>query len=93
MEVPISQLVAMFCNLDDFCKGFEPISQPCLLHHALAMARSQHAKAWELHTATTLAGLWLAQGMLETRFGLRDIGRHLTMQAPVQIWRKQPPVS
>jgi hypothetical protein len=31
LEVSMSQLVAMFCDIDDFCKGFEPIYQQRLL--------------------------------------------------------------
>ena len=31
-EVLMSQLVAMFCDIDDFCKVFEPIYTPRLLH-------------------------------------------------------------
>ena len=31
-------------------------------HQALALAREQQAKAWELRAATSLARLWLNQG-------------------------------
>jgi predicted ATPase len=31
-------------------------------HHAITIARSQHAKSWELRTATSLARLWQQQG-------------------------------
>jgi hypothetical protein len=26
------QLMAMFCDIEDFCKAFEPVSHPQLLH-------------------------------------------------------------
>ena len=29
----MSQLVAMFCDIDDFCKAFEPIYRQRLLQH------------------------------------------------------------
>src|SRR5215471_10782642 len=31
MEVPMSQLIAMFCDIDDFCKWFEPLYMRRLL--------------------------------------------------------------
>jgi len=46
-------------------------------HHAIAIARSQHAKSWELRTATSLARLWQQQGK---RQEARDL------LAPVYHW-------
>ena len=33
--------------------------------HAIAIARQQHAKSWELRAATSLARLWQGQGKRE----------------------------
>ena len=46
-------------------------------HHALAVARRQSAKFWELRTATSLARLWRDQGK---RTEARDL------LAPVYGW-------
>jgi predicted ATPase len=45
--------------------------------HALAVARQQHAKSWELRAAMSMAGLWRVQGK-------RDEARELL--APVYGW-------
>jgi predicted ATPase len=43
-------------------------------HQALAVARTQHAKSWELRAATSLARLWHRQGKTEpARHLLGDI--------------------
>ncbi len=45
--------------------------------HALAVARAQQAKSWELRAATSMARLWRNQGK-------RDVARDLL--APVYGW-------
>src|SRR5919108_369815 len=42
-EAPMSQLIAMFCDIDDFCKGFEPIYTQRLLHSGKRQ-RLRHAQ-------------------------------------------------
>src|SRR5262249_46341770 len=42
-EVPMSQLIAMFCDIDDFCKWFEPLYLQRLLQS------SQHQRVRQGH--------------------------------------------
>jgi predicted ATPase len=46
-------------------------------HRAMAVARHQHAKSWELRTATSLACLWQSQGKRQEAYDLL---------APVYEW-------
>jgi predicted ATPase len=51
-------------------------AEPCL-HHALAVARRQQAKSWELRAAMSLSRLWQQQGQ-------RDAARELL--TPIYGW-------
>jgi class 3 adenylate cyclase/predicted ATPase len=50
------------------------------LHHALEVARDQHAKAWELRAAVSLARVWHSQGHTE---------RARELLAPIYGWFKE----
>src|SRR5215831_15630078 len=45
MEVPMSQLMAMFCDIDDFCKWFEPLYMRRLLQSGQRQRTRQTALA------------------------------------------------
>src|SRR5262249_37349909 len=53
-----------------------PQAEACF-HQALALARRQQAKSWELRTATSLSRLWQQQGKNQEAYDLR---------APVYGW-------
>jgi hypothetical protein len=42
----------------------------CSFQRALAVARAQHAKSWELRAATSLARLWQSQGKCQAAYDL-----------------------
>jgi predicted ATPase len=48
----------------------EPAKAQACFEHALAIARAQQAKAWELRAATSLARLWCDQGRRSAARGL-----------------------
>lgn len=47
-----------------------PVEAENALRHALAIARRQHTKSWELRTATSLARLWQSQGKRQDAYDL-----------------------
>ena len=53
----MSQRVAMFCDIDDFCKGFEPIYRQRLL---------QHGQRQRMRQRMRLSEIMSRQGKLET---------------------------
>jgi hypothetical protein len=54
----MSQRVAMFCDIDDFCKGFEPIYRQHLLQHGQRQRMRQ--------SQLSLSEVMSRQGKLET---------------------------
>ena len=55
----------------------DPVAAEASLHQAIAVARRQSAKLWELRAATSLARLW------------RDQGKHIEARdllAPIYGW-------
>ncbi len=61
----------------ELCRGRDDARAETCFHRALAIARAQQAKSWELRAATSLARLWADQGK---RIEARDL------LAPVYDW-------
>jgi len=61
----------------DACRNSAPAAAEACFHQAIAVARAQRTKSWELRAATSLARLWRDQG---ERSEARDL------LAPIYGW-------